>query len=90
MMYLMRWVTNISAVSYEHIRQNKRRFTTGSQDVFITPYFSTANSTGENLKIQDSKAFIRQCTDINHIKQRNNVKKRIKIFLDEYMSGDPR
>ena len=27
------------------------------------------------FKIQDSKAFIRQCTDINHIKQRNNVKK---------------
>ena len=42
------------------------------------------------FKIQDSKAFIRQCTDINHIKQWNNVKKRIKIFLDEYMSGDPR
>ena len=27
------------------------------------------------VKIQDSKAFIRQCTDINHIKQRNSVKK---------------
>ena len=33
------------------------------------------------FKIQDSKAFIRQCTDINHINQRNNVKKRIKYFL---------
>ena len=43
-------------------------------------------------KIQDSdsKAFIRQCTDINHINQRNNVKKTNQIFLDEYMSGDPR
>ena len=45
---------------------------------------------GKAFKIQDSKAFIRQCTDINHIKQWNNVKKRIKIFLVEYMSGDPR
>ena len=32
------------------------------------------------IMIQDSKAFIRQCTDINHTNQRNN----------EYMSGDPR
>ena len=33
------------------------------------------------IQIQDSKAIIRQCTDINHINQRNNVKKRIKYFL---------
>ena len=35
MMYMMRWVTNISAVSYEEIRQNKHRFTTGPQDVLL-------------------------------------------------------
>ena len=37
----------------------------------------------------DSKAFIRQCTDINHTNQRNNVKTN-QIFRDEYMSGDTR
>ena len=41
------------------------------------------------FKIQDSKAFIRQCTDIKHTNQRNNVKTN-QIFLDEFMSGDPR
>ena len=41
------------------------------------------------FKIEDSKAFIRQCTDINHKNRRNNVKTN-QIFLDEYMSGDPR
>ena len=35
----------------------------------------TGGFTSQRFKIQDSKAFIRQCTDINHIKQWNNVKK---------------
>ena len=40
------------------------------------------------VTIQDSRAFIRQCTNTNHTNQRNNVKTN-QIFRDECMSGDP-
>ena len=37
------------------------------------------------IQVQDSKAFIRLCTDNSHTNQQNNMKNQ--IFLGEYMFG---